>query len=117
MENQKQNPALDKSYLFSLRIIKLYRYLCENKKEYVLSKQLVRSGTSIGANVEEAVGAQSRKKNLGRRCPLPIRNVVKHITGCGCSEILNTSPHSRQNQSLRIAMSFVESSAASFAHH
>ena len=62
MENQKQNPALDKSYLFSLRIIKLYRYLCENKKEYVLSKQLVRSGTSIGANVEEAVGAQSRKE-------------------------------------------------------
>ncbi len=62
MRNEKPNPAKDKSYLFSLRIIKLYRYLCESKREYVLSKQLVRSGTSIGANVEEAVGAQSRKE-------------------------------------------------------
>ena len=59
---EKPNPARDKSYAFALRIIKLYQYLSENKKEFTLSKQLVRSGTSIGANVEEALGAQSSKE-------------------------------------------------------
>ena len=48
-----------KSKDFALRIIKLYSYLCSNKKEYVLSKQVLRSGTSIGANVREAKRAQS----------------------------------------------------------
>lgn len=50
-----------KSYAFAIRIIKMYKYLCENKKEFVLSKQLLRSGTSIGANIEEAIGGQSGK--------------------------------------------------------
>ena len=57
----KKNVVQEKSYTFALRIVKLYRWLCEEKKEYVLSKQLLRSGTSIGANVEEAVGGQSEK--------------------------------------------------------
>jgi four helix bundle protein len=55
------NPVRDKSYTFALRIISLYRYLSEDKKEFVMSKQVVRSGTSIGANVEEAIGGQSKK--------------------------------------------------------
>jgi len=50
-----------KSYKFALRIIKLYKYLCENNNEKVLSKQILRSGTSIGANVEESIGGQSIK--------------------------------------------------------
>ena len=50
-----------KSKAFALRIIALYRYLCSEKKEFVLSKQLVRSGTSIGANVAEAQCAISDK--------------------------------------------------------
>ncbi len=50
-----------KSYAFALEIIKVYKYLIEHKKEYVLSKQLLRSGTSIGANVNEAVCAQSKR--------------------------------------------------------
>lgn len=54
------NIILNKSKAFALRIIKLYKYLCETKREYVLSKQLLRSGTSIGANVKEAVHAQSK---------------------------------------------------------
>ena len=58
---RKENPALEKSYTFALRIVKLYRHLCEEKKEFVLSKQVLRSGTSIGANVEEACGGQSDK--------------------------------------------------------
>lgn len=51
----------DKSYEFALRIIKLYQYLVKEKKEYVLAKQILRSGTSVGANVEEAIGGQTRK--------------------------------------------------------
>lgn len=54
-----QNPALEKSFDFALRIIKLYQHLSIKKKEFVLSKQILRSGTSIGANLEEAHGAQS----------------------------------------------------------
>ena len=54
------NVVLDKSRRFASRIIKLYKYLCDEKKEFVLSKQILRSGTSIGANVTEAVNAQSR---------------------------------------------------------
>ena len=57
--SEKQQPLKDKSFLFALRIVKLYRYLTEEKKEYVLSKQLLRSGTSIGANIREAQNAQS----------------------------------------------------------
>jgi four helix bundle protein len=49
-----------KSYEFAIRIVKLYRYLIDKKNEFVLSKQILRSGTSIGANVEEALGGQSR---------------------------------------------------------
>jgi len=57
----KENIIQKKSFNFALRIINLYKYLIENKKEFILSKQLLRSGTSIGANIEEAIGGQSRK--------------------------------------------------------
>lgn len=56
-----------KSKLFALRIIKLYRYLCDEKKEYILSKQILRSGTSIGANIAEAECAMSRKDFLAKQ--------------------------------------------------
>ena len=49
-----------KSFRFAIRIVKLYQYLRSTKKEFVLSKQLMRSGTSIGANIAEAQQAQSR---------------------------------------------------------
>ena len=49
-----------KSFDFAVRIVKLYRYLSEERKEYVLSRQVLRSGTSIGANVAEAQKAQSK---------------------------------------------------------
>ena len=54
------NIVLEKSSNFAIRVVKLYRYLCEEKKEYALSKQLIRSGTSIGANVNEAQAGQSK---------------------------------------------------------
>ena len=55
-----------KSKIFAIRVVKLYRYLCSEKKEYVLSKQLLRSGTSIGANVVEALSAISKKDFLAK---------------------------------------------------
>lgn len=58
---KKDNIIQKKSYAFSIRVVNLYKYLTKEKKEFVLSKQLLRSGTSIGANVEEAIGGQSRK--------------------------------------------------------
>lgn len=56
----KESILKEKSYNFALRIIKLYKYIVSEKKEYVLSKQILRSGTSIGANIEEANQAQSK---------------------------------------------------------
>ncbi len=58
---KKDNAIQIKSYDFAVRIVKLYKHLSQEKREFVLSKQLLRSGTSIGANVEEAIGGQSRK--------------------------------------------------------
>lgn len=60
MDNSKENVLKQKSYAFALRTIKLYKHLCESKKEYVLSKQILRAGTSIGANIAEANQAQSK---------------------------------------------------------
>jgi four helix bundle protein len=56
------NAVLDKSYHFALRVVKLYIYLREKKREYNLSAQVLRSGTSIGANIEEATGGISRRE-------------------------------------------------------
>ena len=55
------NVLQEKTYAFAIRIVKASQYLTVEKKEYVLSKQLLRSGTSIGANTEEAIGGQSDK--------------------------------------------------------
>jgi len=57
----KDNPILEKSFTFALRIVRLYRYLVEEKKEYILSKELLTSGTHIGKHVKEAVDAESRQ--------------------------------------------------------
>ena len=59
-EDKMENVIEIKSFEFSVRIINLYKYLMYEKKEYVLSKQLLRCGTSIGANVAEAQKAQSK---------------------------------------------------------
>ncbi len=62
----KENIVQMKSYAFAVRIVNLYKQLCENNKEYILSKQLLRSGTSIAANIEEAIGGQSEKDFLSK---------------------------------------------------
>jgi len=57
----KYNIIQEKSFNFAIRIINLYKFLQKEKNEYVLSKQILRSGTSIGANIEESIGGQSDK--------------------------------------------------------
>ena len=59
MNKLKDSVLHNKSLAFGVRILKFYKYLCEEKKEYVLSKQILRSGTAIGANARECRNAQS----------------------------------------------------------
>lgn len=61
----KENIIQDKSFEFALTIIALYKKLQE-EREYIISKQVLRSGTSIGANIEEAIAGQSRKDFLSK---------------------------------------------------
>ena len=62
----KDNIILNKSFDFAIRVIKLYKHLCDDKKEYILSKQLIRSGTSIGANINEAQAGQSKRDFIAK---------------------------------------------------
>jgi four helix bundle protein len=58
----RQTPIKIKSYAFAVRIVRLFQWLCKERNESILSKQILRCGTSIGANVEEASGAYSEKE-------------------------------------------------------
>ena len=58
--SERKSLIKDKSFAFAVRIVRLYKHLCENKKEYVLSKQLLRSGTAVGVLVREAQNAESK---------------------------------------------------------
>ena len=62
----KDNPILEKSLSFASRIVKLYQYLVKEKKETIISKQIVRSGTSIGANANEAAYGESRNDFISK---------------------------------------------------
>ena len=68
----KENPLKDKSYAFALRIVNLYKYLAYETKEFVLSKQILRSGTSVGANVTEGNRAQS-KPDFGHKLSIALK--------------------------------------------
>lgn len=63
---KSNNVIQEKSFAFAIRIVNMYKHFISEKKEFVLSKQLLRSGTSIGANVEEAIGGLSEKDFLSR---------------------------------------------------
>ena len=64
----KNNIIKEKSFSFAKRIVNMYKFLTEQKREFVLSKQLLRSGTSIGANIHEAVQGQSKKDFIAKLC-------------------------------------------------
>lgn len=63
---KSDNIVQQKSFAFAIRIVNLYKYLTSEKKEFILSKQLLRSGTSVGANIEESIGGQSEKDFLSK---------------------------------------------------
>jgi four helix bundle protein len=65
-ELPRRNVVLEKSFAFAVGIVKTGRRLQLDRREWVLSKQLIRSGTSIGANIEEAIAAQSKKDFLSK---------------------------------------------------
>ena len=65
-ELERRNVVLEKSFVFAVGIVKTGRCLQLDQREWVLSKQLIRSGTSIGANIEEAMAAQSKKDFLSK---------------------------------------------------
>ena len=65
-ELARRNVVLEKSFVFAVGIVKTARRLQLDRREWVLSKQLIRSGTSIGANIEEAIAAQSKKDFLSK---------------------------------------------------
>ena len=88
-----------KSFRFAVRIVKLYRFLTENKKECILSKQLLRSGTSIGANVAETEQVQSRldfifkmnialKETAKTKYWLQLLQATEYLSQKECSSIL-----------------------------
>ena len=60
MKTKEDNIVLKKSYDFSVRCVNLYKYLCDERHDYVIGKQLLRSGTSVGANVKEAIRGVSK---------------------------------------------------------
>lgn len=78
----------EKSFKFAIRIVKLYRHLCQDAQEYVLSKQLLRSGTSIGANVREAKRAQSQA-DFGAKMSIALKEAeeslywIELLAACG----------------------------------
>ena len=57
---KEENIINEKSFAFAIRIVKLYKYLTKEKREFVILKQILRSGTSIGANIREAVAGQTK---------------------------------------------------------
>ena len=76
---KKDNIVQIKSYRFAVKIVLVCRAIQEDKNEYVLSKQLLRCGTSIGANIEEAIGGQS-KRNFLPSLPFLIKKPVNPTT-------------------------------------
>jgi four helix bundle protein len=77
------NPVLEKSFAFALRIVRLSKYLSEEKREYVLSKELLMAGTNIGKHVKEAVSAANRKC-LSVSLALHGGRRLRPNTGCNC---------------------------------
>ena len=72
----KENTVMQKSLAFSIRIVNLNKYLCSQKNEYVMSKQICKSGTSIGANIAEAQRAQSTADFVSK-----MKNALKSSAG------------------------------------
>ena len=106
----------DKSFSFAVRVVKLYKYLCDDKREYVLSKQLLRSGTSIGANIREALHGQSKRDFISKmNIALKEANEALYwIELLQATEILNESEsksiHNDCNEIVSLLISIIKTS-------
>ncbi len=118
---RKPNIIQEKTYSFSLKVVRLCRFLVETRKEFVLSKQLCRSGTSIGANVEEAINAQTKKDFIYKMSiSLKEANETKYwirlIIDSGCSENGNFNGLlSDIDEIIALLVSIIKTSRLSFA--
>lgn len=90
----KNNIIKNKSFEFAIRIVKLYQFLCNDKKEFVLSKQLLRSGTSIGAMVREAEHSES-KADFVHKLAIAQKEINETIYWL---ELLNTTEYLTKQQ-------------------
>lgn len=112
----KNNLVLEKSFSFSLKVIAVYKELAEGK-EYMLSKQFLRSGTSIGANCEEASAAQTKrdfitKMSIASKEAREVRYWIRLLKASGYMD----KEHSIQNEAdelIRILTAIVKTSQAS----
>lgn len=110
----KENVIKEKSMDFAVRIVKLYQHLCDKKKEYILSKQLLRSGTSIGANVRESANGQSEKDFLSK-LNIALKEAdetaywIELLYRCGyISNIEFDSIHSDSDEIIRLLTSIIK---------
>jgi len=101
---KKKNVISELSIKFALRIIKMYKYLCEEKHEYDMSKQLYRSGTSIGANIAESNNAQSTADYISKlSIALKEADETEYwLTLLFLSEIISESEHDSIQEDLNI---------------
>jgi hypothetical protein len=81
---------MEKSFSFAVKVVELVKILSKEKNEYVMTKQILRSGTSIGANVSEGWGVH-QKKTLSQKCILLIKRLRKQFIGLICCMQLTTS--------------------------
>lgn len=111
---KSNNVIVEKSKSFAVRIIKLYQYLAQEKKELVLSNQLLRSGTSIGANVKEAVRGQSKadfyaKLNIALKEASETEYWIELLAECGyISQQQFTSIYSDCQELLKLLVSITK---------
>jgi len=113
MNENKENIIIQKSFDFAVRIIRLYQYLCKEKNEFVMSKQVLRSGTAVGALIREAQNAESKADfvhKLGiaqKECDesmywLELLNTTNYLTDDECNSI-----HSNANDLLKMIRSAI----------
>ena len=110
---EKKNAIKEKSFQFALAIIQLYKFLVEEKKEFVLSRQLLRSGTSIGANIREANNAESKgdfihKMGIAQKECDETLYWIELLTDSGILKVQDTeSIYDKANELLKIIRSII----------
>lgn len=112
---QAVDPVTEKAKRFAIRIVRLYQHLTEKQREFVLSKQVLRSGTSIGANRTEAVYACSGKDFL-QKMKSRLVSAPKPFTGLSYCRLPGTSPTNNQPPFLKIAKNSLNFSHQSSRH-